>query len=311
MPILGSFGAGSSRGFGLTSGSKELDFDYLVVAGGAAGIGGLSGGGGGGGFRTSFPGGTKVTISSGGTITIGDGGVSAPGTGATRIANQGQTSTAGDIDSAGGGCANATEAYPLVPNTDPTNQAIRDGGSGGGLGHQQTFTTGQGNVPPVSPPQGNPAGAGTGSFGSSGGGGAGTAGSAGTGSSPTSNSGGGGSGAANSITGGSVTYAGGGGGGGYTYNGGSAGPGGGGSGGSGGSGSAPYVGTAGTDGLGGGGGGSGPSPAQFNDGGSGIIVLRIPTADAPAVAVTPGTNSVATDGSDKVCTFTVSGTVSF
>ena len=35
MPILGSFGAGSAKGFGLTGKSAApIDVDYLVVAGG-------------------------------------------------------------------------------------------------------------------------------------------------------------------------------------------------------------------------------------------------------------------------------------
>ena len=47
--------------------------------------------------------------------------------------------------------------------------------------------------------------------------------------------------------------------------------------------------------------------------GTGVVFLRVPAADAPAtLSVTPGTNSVATLGpGDKVCTFTVSGTVVF
>ena len=47
-------------------------------------------------------------------------------------------------------------------------------------------------------------------------------------------------------------------------------------------------------------------------GGDGIVILRIASADAPGdLSVSPGTNSIATDGSDKVLTFTVDGTVSF
>ena len=38
MPILGSFGAGSARGLGLTSGGRgPYTMEYLVVAGGGAG----------------------------------------------------------------------------------------------------------------------------------------------------------------------------------------------------------------------------------------------------------------------------------
>jgi hypothetical protein len=45
-------------------------------------------------------------------------------------------------------------------------------------------------------------------------------------------------------------------------------------------------------------------------GGSGIVILRLATADKPAsFAVAPCTNTVAVDGSCTVATFTVSGTL--
>jgi hypothetical protein len=55
MPLLGSFGAGSSRGFGLTAGGggPPYTINFLVVAAGGGGGGTVGGGGGGGGFRTS------------------------------------------------------------------------------------------------------------------------------------------------------------------------------------------------------------------------------------------------------------------
>jgi hypothetical protein len=105
MPLLGSRGAGSARGFGFagtqrtfikatggtetTSGDYKIHtftgpgtftvtalgnpqggpntVDYLVVAGGGggAGSGGIGGGGGAGGYRTSFPGGTKLVLDGG------------------------------------------------------------------------------------------------------------------------------------------------------------------------------------------------------------------------------------------------------
>jgi hypothetical protein len=79
MPILGSFGAGSARGFGATAGgASTLEVDYLVIGGGGGGATDDGGGGGGGGMRTSFPGGTTIAIESGSTITVGDGGIGAP-----------------------------------------------------------------------------------------------------------------------------------------------------------------------------------------------------------------------------------------
>ena len=75
MPLNSTRGAGSAKGFGLTSGGKNppVDVDYLVIAGGGNGGNNRGGGGGAGGFRTSFPGGTKITLTGGDTynITVG------------------------------------------------------------------------------------------------------------------------------------------------------------------------------------------------------------------------------------------------
>jgi len=313
MPLNTTRGAGSATGFGFTTaGVKPVDFDYLVIAGGGAGTHALGGGSGGGGMRSSFPGGTKVTIKKVNTpITVGAGGsaITPPTTGPTLAAAHGNDSSIGtSIISAGGGYWNSTQYDPSTPNTNPTNAAARDGGSGAGQTHQSQTNTGLGNVPPTSPPQGFPGGPGGGSFGASGGGGAGGAGNNGTTpGNPTNNSGPGGPGAANSISGTPVTYAGGGGGGQY---GGTAGAGGPGGGGAGGNGSAP--GQAGQVNTGGGGGGPAAASSTGCGGGSGIVYLRIPAANAPAtLAVAPGTNTLTTDGptGDKICTFTVSGTL--
>jgi hypothetical protein len=45
-------------------------------------------------------------------------------------------------------------------------------------------------------------------------------------------------------------------------------------------------------------------------GGSGIVILRYPTASAPGVTIAPGTNTTAACGSCTVATFTVTGSVS-
>ena len=294
-------------GFGAGGGVAPVDFDYLVLAGGGAGNDGLGGGGGGGGQRTSFPGGTKVTVKSASTtITVGAGGTAKdPTNPPTTIAGHGVDSSIGsDIVSAGGGTMNTSAAYPLTPGANPTNAAIRNGGCGAGQTHQQQQYTGLGDTPPfpggpANPVQGYPGGPGGGSFGASGGGGAGAAGANGsTPGHPTNTSGPGGAGVANSITGASVTRGGGGGGGPYGGSGGSGGPGGGGA-----------NGVAGTDGLGGGGGGPPPTGTPVK-GGNGIVIMRVATADAPTnLAVAPGSNTIATDGSDEVITFNVTGTL--
>jgi len=283
-----------------------VDFDYLVLAGGGAGQQGLGGGGGGGGQRTSFPGGTKVTIAVKDTpITVGAGGTGMNPNPPTAAGGHGVDSSITDlIVSAGGGAMNTTNAFPADPGANPTNAAVRNGGCGAGQTHQQQQYTGLGNTPPFSggpanPVQGYPGGPGGGSFGASGGGGAGAVGNNGTTpGNPGNNSGPGGAGVANSITGSPVTRGGGGGGGVYAAGGGSGGAGGGG---------ANDV--AGTDGLGGGGGGPNPGGTPV-DGGNGIIIMRVATSLAPAnLAVAPGSNAIATDGSDKVITFNVTGTL--
>ena len=125
----------------------------------------------------------------------------------------------------------------------------------------------------------------------------------------------GGNGTANSITAAAVTRAGGGGGGAWPGTP-SPGRGCGGTGGGGAGGAVDQgVGANGTDGLGGGSGGGTYGPPCGGGqpggvGGTGTIIIRIPSADAPAaLAVSPGTNTIATDAptGDKICTFTVDG----
>jgi hypothetical protein len=316
MPLNSTRGAGSAKGFGFTTGGvKPADFDYLVVAGGAGGAIGLGGGGGAGGMRSSFPGGTKVTISKKiTTISVASGGAAAPMaafTGPTVATARGGDSSIGtDIVSAGGGTFQYADFDPTTPGTSPVNQAIRNGGSGSGVTHQQNGPVGIGNTPPVSPSQGFPGGPGGGSFGASGGGGAGGAGVNGaTPGHPSNAAGPGGPGANNSISDTSVTYSGGGGGGGYNSQGGSGGPGGGGAGGA-----ENVGGTPGGPNTGGAGGspGAGGNPGTGTSGGSGIVYLRIPSANAPvSLAVAPGTNTLTTlsPSGDKLATFTVSGTL--
>jgi hypothetical protein len=322
MPIQSARGAASAKGFGFTAGGNApIDFDYLVVAGGGAANGFISGGGGAGGYRTSFPGGTKITLKGGdNTITIGAGGVYVPAN--PRAGGKGvDSSVAGlttTITSAGGGTYwgwGATPPYeydpsnPLsTPTNSPQNQAIRDGGSGSGMGHRGNdglgANPGNGNVPPVSPSQGNPGGgSGPNYYSGSGGGGASNAGDAGSAGGPGSNAGGGGNGTISNISGSPVQRAGGGGGGAYLAGGSIGGAGGGGPGGNGNTSGDP-----GTANTGGGAGGSG-SPDSKNTGGSGIIILRCPSARV--FTVSPGTNTITTEpvSGDQIATFTVSGTL--
>jgi hypothetical protein len=78
---------------------------------------------------------------------------------------------------------------------------------------------------------------------------------------------------------------------------------------SGGSGGGGPPGTAGTDGLGGGGGGPPPGGTPV-PGGNGIVIMRVPTANAPdALAVAPGSNTITDVGGDKLLTFNVTGTL--
>ena len=61
----------------------------------------------------------------------------------------------------------------------------------------------------------------------------------------------------------------------------------------------------GTANLGGGGGGSERGGSRGGNGGSGVVILRVPSTDYSGT--TTGSPTVTTDGSDKVITFTGSG----
>jgi len=256
--------------------------DYLVIAGGGGGGGAVShgGGAGAGGYRespgtatcyTASPLGASPAValpvtSTGYPIAVGSGGSGAASTPGTPGV-QGGTSTFSTISSAGGGGG-------MTPGPNPGGA----GGSGGGAGGPDPSSNkrGDGNTPPVSPPQGNnggPSAYASPNYGGGGGGGAGAAGTAGT-----STAGGpGGNGVASSITGAPVTRAGGGGG--SSYQGGGPNAGGAGGGGTGTiGGPSPNqanatVGTINTGGGGGGGEENVPSAGGKN-GGSGIVVIR-------------------------------------
>jgi hypothetical protein len=142
---------------------------------------------------------------------------------------------------------------------------------------------------------------GTGSFttyASGGGAGSGAVGGNSTGTNTTNGAGGaGGAGATSSITGTSTNYGGGGGGTGAT------GPGGNGGAGGGGGGSTGGAGTAGTANTGGGAGGG--SAGTFASGGSGVVILSVPTSSYSGT--TTGSPTITTSGSNTIIKFTASG----
>ncbi len=200
---------------------------YLVVAGAGGGGGSAlgyysAGGGGAGGFREgkastdcytasplNAPAGLPVTAQ-GYPITVGGGGSGgggSPGSGPPVCRSPGgggNNSIFSTITSAGGG-----EGGESGGNPGATPNIAIAGGSGGGGGGFLTDPTGglgTGNTPPVSPPQGNPGGAGSVPNAGHGGGGGGAT-TAGTGStSASSHNNAGGAGAATSISASPVTY---------------------------------------------------------------------------------------------------------
>lgn len=276
--------------------SYAYDIEYLCIGGGGGGgsssndgnTNNSSGGGGGaGGFRTAT--GLTLTSDSLYTIVVGDGGAgggineTAPSGTASSITGQGVT-----LSAAGGGGGGG----------EGKNGA--DGGSGGGGGYGNDApngAAGSGNVPSVSPSQGFPGQAGNaGSNYAGGGGGAGETGG-------TDANGFGGDGVSSSITGSAANYAGGGAAG--VQAGSPAQSGGVGGGGDGSAG----AGSAGTANTGGGGSGSGnnqPYHKQGGQGGSGVVILRIPASNYSGT--TTGSPTVTDDSSFKVVKFTSSGT---
>ena len=146
---------------------RSLTVDVAVIAGGGSGgsgsPGAYSGGGGGAGGVRFIPG---VSVNGSYPITVGNGGTE-PGSNEYNISGNGDNgapSSALGYTAAGGGYGASTGNFG------------GPGGSGGGPSHG-TYTESTGNVPTVSPPQGNPSGTGSGSYSSGGGGGAGGAGS--------------------------------------------------------------------------------------------------------------------------------------
>jgi len=263
-------------------GITAYNVQYLVVAGGAGGGTNYGGGGGAGGYRTVASKTFSVCAGNSFPITVGAGGTGAPNPASPEVGVSGSSSIFSSITSAGGGGGGGS-----------SNAGV-DGGSGGGGGRSPSGSysqQGDGNIPPVSPPQGNPgssssipSGTGGGGGGAGGNGGPGKPGGIGEttailGTIPTAPSYG--------TPGPSPGRYFSGGGGGYVN----------GTGGSGGGGTAPN--SAATVNTGGGG-------SACAAGGSGIVIIRHVTADAsPSVS---GGNATATCGSDTIRIFTGPGT---
>ena len=293
----GGFTGGKFKSAGFVTNKKFVPVEALVLAGGGSGNGHNGPGGGAGGYRSSYQ---SDAISGGGgavenklqifsgvdfTVTVGAGGSlpsasqGSPGAGTLSNGTNGSDSVFTSITSIGGGKATA------------------QGGSNGGAATGATSATGQGFP-----------GSASGQYRGGGGGGAGAAGS-GSGSHGNSP---GGAGVSSTITGAAVTRGGGGGGGrdNYFNSGTSAGGAGGG-----GVGRQNTTGQNGSTNYGGGGGGGGTLSLgqswRGGAGGSGVVILRYP--DTSTLTVGAGlTATTATDGSDKVTTFTAgTGTVSF
>ena len=277
---------------GNAAGSNTID--YLVVAGGGGGGSSTNtpqgaSGGGGGGFRVSngycspaplmsplaVPAALPVTAT-GYPVTIGAGGAGGPAANPGVKGSDSVFTGSSTITSTGGGFGSGDQDQPSAPgNGGP-------GGSGGG-GHQVSpggNTTGAGNTPPVSPPQGNPGGPGSSPSGE-GGGGAGEAGIASGYCGVPTNAGKGGAGSfviqagfggCNGTTGpvSNTRYFAGGGGGANSPARSPAGAGG--TGGAGGGGAGTPGSQDGTANTGGGGGGGVPGTGQA--GGSGIVIIR-------------------------------------
>ena len=273
----------SSTAINMVDYGYRVPVEYLIVAGGGGGGGrDINGGGGGGGFLLG-----STALFGTYNVTVGDGG--AGGTdGTIKNGLQGGNSSIGNIVAIGGG---GGRSY--------ANDYDGAGGSGGGGAGVNRLTGGSGTAG-----QGNDGGDGatsaTSDYGGGGGGGAGQVGFAGNAGKD------GGDGLQSSISGTATYYAGGGGGAGHRSTGsgelGSGGLGGGGNAGT----DADASTRAGTPNTGGGGGASRNTGLSGGNGGSGIVMIKVP---APAKAATGAT--VSSVGGYTIYTFTSSGSITF
>lgn len=250
------------------NGPPRLNFEYLIIGGGAGGgplgpgcSGNYSGGGGGG--AGAYLTGSVICAPGTYTVQIGAGGGGDGYSPGTASFFRSQSCSVVQVVAPGA----AVYVYSFSPGTE-TYSAVGNrffGSSAGGSSDIGGMFPATNAYSPLNNGYkgGNGGGTPTGYGGGGGGGGASANGTAGSGN----NGGAGGAGLASSITGSSVTRAGGGGGGGF-YPGGTAGAGGAGGGGAGhGPGGGINTGS-------GGGGGGGPAAASSGGGGSGVVILR-------------------------------------
>ena len=231
---------------------------YLVVAGGGGGGYGDGGGGGAGGLLS----GTATLISGTAyTATVGAGGAGAT---SAVLGTSGSASVFSTVTTVGGGGGSSYLSTGSVGGAS--------GGSGGGGGAHPTSVTTPGGAGTSGQGFAGGSGGGPSGYGAGGGGGASAVGTNGS----NTLAGGGGAGTASSITGSSLTYAGGGGGGSASGTQGAGGAGGGGNGSN-----TTLAGSAGTTNSGGGGGGGADFGTYVNGyaGGSGVVILSVPTAN--------------------------------
>ena len=258
----------------------RYDISYLNVAGGAGGGRGKGAGGGAGGLQT----GTLSQVAAGTVITVVVGG---GGSQSSNASNRGGTGANSTISGAGfttvtslGGGGGGSDTSAAKPG--------EDGGSGGGGSDGAVGGSGTSG-------QGKDGGTGHSGATAAGGGGGGANAVGGNGSSNVG--GAGGAGTASSITGSSVTYAGGGGGCNESQSQGSGGAGGGGAGGQ-------NNGTNASANLGAGGGGC--HNGTSGGGGSGVVILSVPTSSYSGTV--SGSPTVTTSGSNKIIQFNGDGT---
>jgi hypothetical protein len=245
--------------------------NYVIAAGGGGGGGGVGGVGSGGGGAGGY-------LASSFTLVPGTYYYAVVGAGGAANTSGTNSSITGIVSTIGGGYGG--------------NGAATGGSGGSGGGASGAGTSGQGN-----------AGGASAAYLSGAGGGAGAAGGS---ASPSSNAPAGGVGLSTTISGSTVFYCGGGGAGGVSiYSGGAGGNGGGGRGGTdnGGNGTA---GTVNTGGGGGAGSGNTEPPGNGASGGSGVVIISVPTANYTGTVT--GAPTVTTNGGNTVIKFTSSGT---
>ena len=256
---------------------------YLVQAGGGGGGKG-DGGNGGGGAGGLLSGSASLTVGQTYTITVG-GGASSGATGGTG-SNSVLSGSGITTQTALGGGGGASETAPQAGTSGGCGGGGDRGGAGGSGTPGQGYNGGTGT--PASP------------YGGGGGGGTGA-----VGGNATPNGGPGGNGTASSITGTPAYYGGGGGG---SSRGSSVGPGGLGGGGTGaaGNGTGAAFGTSGDANTGGGAGCNANSQSITTSGGSGVVILSVPTTNY--TGTTTGSPTVTTSGSNTILKYTASGT---